>query len=234
MRQLFVVLFAVLLMVGGGEDLFAKGSRSSSRSSSKSSFKSTPKPKTVQAPKKTIAPKKTRTDQKSTLKKSPTSTKPKAVSANKMDRKQTKAMKSKNTAAAKKYGNKANAAKAYKTDEAKKHSSYTSPNPPSTRPASIPQTVVVAGYPSCSVGYYPFGGGLYGYGYMDPLTRMYIAVSASQMIANDMALESAGYGHYGPTGAPVVYRSSNGVYILFSIIGICVIIAIIVAVKREN
>jgi hypothetical protein len=233
MRRLFVVLFAVLLMVGGGEDIFAKSRGGGSR---KSSFKlSKPKPRPKPAPtKKIVKPKKTRTDKKSTIKKTSTSTKPKAVSSNKMDRKQTKAMKTKNTAAGKKYGNKANASKAYKGDMAKKHTSYRSSTPPATRPASVPRTVVVvAGQPGYAVGYHPFGGGFYGYGYMDPVTNMYVRLAAAQMIANDMALQNAGYGHYGANGAPVVYRS-NGLIIFLSIFGFICLIVIVVAVVKRN
>lgn len=210
MRRLFIVLFITFLMVGGGEDILAKGSRGgkssfrSSGSKSSGSIFKTAKSK----PKPAVAPKKTRTDQKSTIKKSTNTQKPKAASQNKMDRRQTKVMKSKNKVAAKKYGNKANATKTYKTDMAKKHTSYKSATPPSTRPASIPQTVVINNGPSMAIGYHPFGGGYYGYGYMDPVTNMYVRLAAAQMIANDMALQSAGYGHYGANGAPIVYRNN--------------------------
>lgn len=237
MRRLFVVLFITFLMVGGGEDLFAKGSRGgSSRSSTRSSTKSVTRTKTptkrVVKPKKV---KKSRTEKKSTIKKTATSKKPKAVSSNKMNRAQTKAMKSKNQAAAKKHGNKANATKAYKGDMAKKHTSYKSSTPPATRPASVPRTVVVvAGQPGYNVGYHPFGGGMFGYGYMDPLTGLYVRLAASQMIANDMALQSAGYGHYGTNGAPVVYRN-NGMTIFLSIFfGIVFIVIIIAVVNRKS
>ncbi len=239
MRRLFVVLFITFLMVGGGEDLFAKGSRGGSRSSSRSSSKSSggmfkSKTKVKSTPKKVVKPKKTRTDQKSTVKKTATSTKqkPKAVSSNKMNRKQTKAMKSKNATAGKKHGNKANATKAYKGDMAKKHTSYRSSTPPATRPASVPRTVVVvAGQPGYAIGYHPFGGGMFGYGYMDPMTGLYIRLAASQMIANDMALQSAGYGHYGANGAPVVYRN-NGRTVLWIFIDIFVIVILIAVVRK--
>jgi len=159
--------------------------------------------------------------------------KPKAVSKNKMDKKQTKAMKSKNKSASKKYGNKANAAKAYKQDMAKKSSSYKSATPPAVRPAYVPRTVIVGGS-SLGVSYYPLGGGFYGYGYMDPVTRAYIAVNSSQMIANDMALRDAGYGDYNSNGTVVVYRN-NGLVALWSFLSFCFIVCvIIVIIKKVN
>lgn len=233
-RRIVVVFLAVLMFVGSADILAKRGgsSRSSTRSSTKSTksvFKPKPKPA-----KKVVAPKKTRTDNKSTIKKVAPSTKqkPKAVSKNKMDRKQTKAMKSKNAAAGKKYGNKANAAKAYKADMAKKHTQYRSSTPPKTRPASVPQSVNVGGA-SRNVTYVSLGGGMYGYGYMDPVTSMYVALAANQMVANDMALRNAGYGHYNANGTVVVYRNT-GAIILWSVIGMFVLIVIIAVVVKNN
>ena len=78
MRHWFILILAVFLIIGTA-DIFARrgGSRSVSR----------PRP----SPTKTIktAPKKTRTDSKSTIKKKADSKKQKAVSKNKMDRKDT-------------------------------------------------------------------------------------------------------------------------------------------------
>lgn len=224
MRRLVYVMLATLL-IAGSADIFAKrssGFRSAPRKTS--SFK----PKTVPKPKPTVAPKKTRTEKKSTLKKKTDTKKQKAVSKNKMDRKQSKAMKTKNKAAAKKYGNKKNASKAYRNDMVKKNN-YTSSTPPATRPTHVPQTVVITGHPAVSVGYYPFGGH-YGYGYMDPITGTYMALTAHQMLMDDMAMQRAGYGHWSADGTPVVYRNTGAVF-LWLIIILVVIVLIAVAFR---
>ena len=227
MRRLMFVFFAVLLMVGSADIIAKRGGSSFRRSTSKSFSKKT-------TTKKTVAPKKTRTDNKSTIKKKASTKKPKAVSKNKMDKKQTKAMRSKNTAAAKKYGNKKTAAKAYKTDMVKKNN-YSSSTAPKTRPANIPQTVVIAGNPGIAVGYHSFGG-YYGYGYMDPVTQVYMALATQHMLVNDMAMQRGGYGHWNANGAPVVYRDRGALAIVLwafiIIIGLGVIIFICVNASK--
>lgn len=214
MRRLMFVFFAVLLIVGSAE-ILAKPRRSTSFS-----------PKRTTNTRKTVAPKKTRTDNKSIIKKKTSTKKPKAVSKSKMDKKQTKAMRSKNTAAAKKYGNKKTAAKAYKSDMVKQNN-YSSSTAPKTRPANIPQTVVIAGTPGIAVGYRSFGG-YYGYGYMDPVTQVYMALATQHMLVNDMAMQRAGYGHWNANGTPIVYRNTGAVVLwaLIIIIGLGAIICI--------
>src|SRR4030042_3310284 len=227
MRRFIVFVLFILLTVGS-IDLIARGSSGSSFRSSGSSFKSSGSSFKSSPAKttKTVQPQKA-TPQKassaSTIKKPSNQNKPKAVSANKMDRKQTKAVKQKDQTAAKKYGDKKTAT----VEDQKKmaaSNSYKSPTPPSVRPAYVPQTVIIGGGAPLSVGYYPIGG-VYGYGYMDPVTSMYVALAGNQMIADNAAMRTAGYGNWNADGTPVRY--SNPMAIISWLIGTMFVLAII-------
>jgi len=231
-----MIVILTLLLAVGTIDTMAKGSsRSSSRSSSfkSSSTKSSPaKTTTTKTVQKKASPTKQKATNQSTFKKKTDTNqkkavKPKAVSKNKIDRKVSKAQRTKNTTAAKKYGNKNVASKAYK-EKMVSSNNYKTSTPPKIRPAHIPQTVVIGGS-SLSVGYYPIGG-YYGYGYMDPITRMYVACAAAHMIADANAMQSAGYGHWNDDGTPVRY--GNSFMGLFIFLGICGVVAIVVIVIK--
>lgn len=220
MRQFIICMLAVFLAVSS-IDLMAKSR------GGKSSFKSSTKTKTYKAPakkqikKKVVQPGKAKT--KSIFKKSDKKkqSEPKAISKNKMDRKQNKAMKTKNNAAAKKYGNKKKATESYRKNMAtKKYDKQ-----PATRPAHIPERVSVGG------AYYPsvYYGGFYCY--RDPLTMAYINLTASHMVVNQMAMQNAGYGQWQANGQPV--RQSNPFSILFFFIGAAILIIVVVfAIKK--
>lgn len=243
MRQLFYVMFVSLLMVGSA-DIFAKNRTRSRPSTPKRTTrtvkKSTPKrtvvkkstPRKTTEKKSTIAPKKTRTDKKSTIKKTTTkkNEKPKAVSTSKIDKRQSKAMKGKNTAAAKKYGNKKSATKAYRSDLAKKNK-YTSSTPPSTRPSHIPPTVVHGGI-TYQTRYSVLPGGGYGYMRYNPLTGMYYVMDPIDYLIMESAMMNAGYGHWDARGRPVTYGPGAGLVVLYIFLG-CIVVVILIAVGRK-
>ncbi len=245
MRHLYVMLSILILCVSFSDG--KSSSRSSSRSSSiktsttkSSTIKATkpapaPQSKPVVKPVTTSAPsvktvENQRTTTPSTIKTNVTTpqTKPKAVSKSRIDQKQNKMLASKNKNAYKKYKTKADAEKAYKETLASKNK-YDSPTPPAERPPSIPQTVVINNSPA-PVTYCSFPGGGYGYGYMDPVTRAYVAVATAHMIADEYEMANMGYGQWSHSGQPIRTGVSLWwlVFILFSII------MILIAVGKMN
>lgn len=226
-RSLSVIAIVLAIL---GTDAIARGSFSSSRSSSFSSRSSsrssswgsrtTSKPSTIS-------------------KTTSTSSKSKAISKSKVDSKQTKAVVSRDNAAAKKYGNKKAATAAYQQNLVKKNT-YTSATPPATRPAYIPKTTTVGGR-NVDVTYHVLPGGGYGYGYMDPVSGTFMALAANQMMVDAAMMRSAGYGHYDAMGNPIVHRqaavvhhpasASTGViiFMIFLGVGVVAIIAVVIA-----
>lgn len=234
----FVLCFLIVI---GTSDIFARrGGGSSFRSSSpsrSSSFRSSPsrssRSSSFKSKKSTPAKKSTRATKSSTLKKTSTSkkAKPKAVARSKVAKKKQKALAQKNNAAAKKYGNKKNAEKAFR-EKMSSQNKYTSSTPPSKRPDYVPQNVTINNtHVSTSYGMLPGGG--YGYGYMDPTTHMFCALAAHQMIVNDAMLMNHGYGSYGPGGQPVMMSTGASIaMIIIWIIVACVVIALIIVAIR--
>jgi hypothetical protein len=77
-----------------------------------------------------------------------------------------------------------------------------------------------------------FPGGGYGYGVYDPLTHVFMALTAHQMVVNDMAMMEAGYGRWGQDGRPVDVHHNSGVTFLYILIGIVIVVVIIVVISR--
>lgn len=155
----------------------------------------------------------------------------KAVSKNKLDRKQQKMQAPKDNAAAKKYGNKKTASKAYKEKLASSNK-YDSPTAPSKRPESIPQNVTINNT-SINTSYGMFGGGGYGYGYMDPMTHLFIAVAANQMMVDSHRMRMAGYGNWGAGGQPIVYTPTSPLAVLFWILVVFGIIGAVIFIGSK-
>jgi hypothetical protein len=157
--------------------------------------------------------------------------KPRAVSNSTMDKKQAKAIASQNNVAAKTYGSKANAEKAFR-DKLSASNQYNSPTPPAVQPASIPRTIVINNT-SVSSSYGMLPGGHYGYGYYDPMTHMMVALAANQMMVDNAMMRQSGYGQWDDSGRPViVHRSSPASAVaLVIIIGIVAIIAFVIIRK---
>jgi len=256
----FVICF--LILIGLSSDVLSRGgsssrssssrsssSRSSSSSSRSSSRPSTPStikkvPSTTSTVKKAPAPvtntttvnkPETRTTaQPSTIKKTTTTKteKPKAVKTSAVTKQKAKAMASTNKAAAAKYGTKANAEKAYREKIAASNK-YNSPTPPATRPDNIPQSITINNM-SVRPDYGMLPGGYYGYGYMDPVTHMMVALTAHQMIVNDAMMMNDGYGQWDSSGRPVIVHTgtSRGLIILFVIIGFVFIMVVILKISK--
>lgn len=222
-----MVVFALMafIAVETADAKSRSGSRSfssksfSSKSSNKStsgwlSSKSKPTPKRV-APKPTqkkiTAQSNKTTKGFASSKKSTTpntkSTAPKTAIDNKMAKKN--ALQSKNNAAGKKYGSKKNAEAAYRKNMTSSNK-YTSKTPPATRPANIPQNVTSGGR-SVNVTYNVLPGGGYGYGYRDPLTGTFMAMTAAYMIADAAMMNRHGYGAYDQYGNPVYRQPAQAV-----------------------
>jgi len=204
---LFMFNLEVFARRGGGSFGGSRSSRSSWGSSSRSTKKSS-------------WGKSTKSKAKST----------KAISKNKLDRKQQKMQAPKDNAAAKKYGNKATATKAYR-DKLASSNKYDSPTAPTKKPDNIPQNVTVNNTTvNTSYGMLPGGG--YGYGYMDPVTNMFVAVAAHQMLVDAHTMRMAGYGHWGADGQPIVYDPISPLKVLFwLVIGILAIAVIALIIK---
>ncbi len=141
--------------------------------------------------------------------------KPKAVSKNKLDVKQTKRQAS-STVSKKKYSSKKDAENAARKDLLKKNT-YTSSKAPSTRPSHVPNSVTRNGR-SYDVDYHPMPGGGYGYGYRDPTSGLIISLLAADMIMDAAYMRNHGY-TYGPTAnmqprhthsTHVVHHGSSG------------------------
>ena len=122
-----------------------------------------------------------------------TTTKPKAVSINKLDVKQTKKQTSSKNA--KRYTSKKEAETAARKDLVSKNS-YTSPKPPTVRPSHVPHTVTRNGR-SYDTDYYRFPNGSYGYGYRDPTTGLIVGLLAADMMMDAAYMRNHGYS-YGP------------------------------------
>jgi hypothetical protein len=172
--------------------------------------------------------------QSSTIKSTPTQSqvsKPKAVSNNFMDKKQAKAIASQNNVAAKTYGSKANAEKAFR-DKLSASNQYNTSTPPAVQPTNIPRTIIInnTSVPS-SYGMLP--GGHYGYGYYDPMTHVMVALAANQMMVNNSMMRESGYGQWDDSGRPIIVHESNpaSAIALVIIIGVVAIIAFVILRK---
>jgi hypothetical protein len=207
----------VLSRGGSRGSSFSSSRRSSSFSSSRKSSSSFSKPSSSSR----------KVNKSSTIKKNTTSTssKPKAVASSKISNKKAKAIASKNKTAAKKYGTKANAEKAYR-EKLISSNHYNNPTPPSTRPASVPQSITV-NHTSINTSYGMLPGGYYGYGYIDPVTHLMVALAANQMMVNDAMMMEAGYGQWDNTGRPIVVHS-HGFLIGISSLILVIIIGVII------
>lgn len=194
----FLTVMAILLAFITTE-AFAGKSRSGGFSRSKSSYSkpSYSKPKVSKPSYKYNKPKATKSfgSNKSTVKNN-SSFKPKAVSKNKLDAKQTKKVSSNKST--KRFKTKKEAEAAARKSLAKKNS-YTSSKPPAKRPDYVPRNVTRNGR-SYDVNYYPMPGGGYGYGYRDPTTGLIVSLLAADMIMDAAMMNRYGYS-YGP--APV-------------------------------
>jgi hypothetical protein len=172
--------------------------------------------------------------QSSTIKSTPTqsfASKPRAVSNSTMDKKQAKAIASQNNVAAKTYGSKANAEKAFR-DKLSASNDYTSPTPPAVRPTNIPQTVVINNT-SVSSSYGMLPGGHYGYGYYDPMTHVMVALAANQMMVDNAMMRQSGYDQWDDSGRPIIVHESSpaSAVALVIIIGVVAIIAFVIIRK---
>lgn len=194
----FLTLFAVLLTFLVA-DTFAKSRSSGGFGGSRSSYKSTPsKSYSTHKPKKSTS---SWSSKKSTTKPSykskstttTSTTKPKAVSTNKLDAKQTKKVTSSTTT--KRYTSKKEAEAAARKELASKNT-YTSSTPPPTRPSYVPQTVTRNGR-TYETDYYRLPNGSYGYGYRDPTTGLIVSLLAADMIMDAAYMRNHGY-TYGP------------------------------------
>lgn len=235
MRGFFQFLLMALLLFVMVDARGYSGGRSSGRSSS-FSRSSRSKPKTYSRPAKRASKPSRAVTKPSAIKKSSktTAAKPKAVSANKLDKQRQKQMVSKDKAAFKKYSNKKQAKSAYQKKMASSNK-YTNATPPASRPKNIPQNVNAGGR-SVNVTYNVLPGGGYGYGYMDPMSGMFMAVAAHHMIVNASMMRSAGYGQWDASGRPVVVRSaSNSVafIVLLFLVG-AIVVAVIVSNHSKN
>lgn len=165
---------------------------------------------------------------------SPATSKPKAVATSRVDKQKMKAMASRNKAATSQYGSKANAEKAFREKMAASNA-FNSPTPPATRPACIPQTVVINNT-SVTPSYDRLSNGRYAYGTYDPTTHLFIALAANQMMVNNAMMAESGYGHWRDDGRP--YRStpmSPAAVVFLVLIGTGVVIGLIVfAVKASK
>jgi hypothetical protein len=195
-------------------------------SSGSSSFRSSSPSRSApsrSAPRQVVKPVQSRDVKKpSTFKKQETVVKPKSVATNKIDKKKSKAMASRNKEASKKYGTKANAEKAYR-EKLLSSNKYNSSTPPSKRPDHIPQSITINNN-SVNTSYGMFPGGGYGYGYYDPISNMFTTLAIHQMIVNDARMMEAGYGHWGNNGRPI------RAYSCFSIIIVSIVIVIVLCV----
>ncbi len=232
MKKLFTLLTALLLFIATdvaakshGSKFFGRGSKSSWGSSSKSygstskstsgwlSSKPAPAPTTsvVKPTTTTVAPATNATTTKATTGFAPakttattpaTSTTPKTALDQKLAKKN--ALLSQNNEAGKKYGTKAAAETAYRQKMASQNT-YTSSTPPATRPDYIPQTVSTGGR-NVNVTYHALPGGGYGYGYMDPMTNVFVTLTTAHMIADAARMNAYGYGDYDAYGRPVYHQ----------------------------
>jgi hypothetical protein len=172
--------------------------------------------------------------QSSTIKNTPTQSlvsKPKAVSNNFMDKKQAKAVASQNNVAAKTYGSKANAEKAFR-DKLSASNQYNTPTPPAVQPTNIPRTIIInnTSVPS-SYGMLP--GGHYGYGYYDPMTHVMVALAANQMMVNNSMMRESGYGQWDDSGRPIIVHESNPVTaLIYFILIVGAVVLVVFIVKR--
>ncbi len=135
-----------------------------------------------------------------------------------------------NKAANKKYGNRKKASKKARADLAKKNR-YTRKTPPARRPSHIPQNVTINNR-SYGTSYGMFPGGGYGYGYMNPLTGLFCAMAANQMIVNDQYMAQNGYGAWGAQ-RQVYHSNSGGLGFLYFIIGMCLVVVVGVFVYKQ-
>lgn len=225
---MYRVLTALLVLILIAGDIGARGYRSSSFGGSRSSSRSYSSPSRSTSTRRsssTSFSKKsssTTADKATTVKKASTTSKPKAVAATKTS----KALQKKNATAAKKYGNKSTAAKAYRQENKAKLESLASKKydkQPETRPEHIP-----AQYSGPNGASYPtvYNGGYYGY--YDP-AGAFIRYAAMDMLVTSAMLRSAGYGHYNAAGQPVVVHS-NGSSVIAWIVGIVVALVLIIAI----
>jgi len=231
MKKLWIMISVMLLIFSA--DIFAKrGGGSSFRSSSRSSSfskKSSGSRRSSSAFKKK-SPAQVKKDKAATAKrKAVTVKKKKTEEKAKLDKKLNKQMASKDKAASKKYGTKKKAEQSYKADLAKKNK-YDSKEPPAKRPDNIPQQVTVNNT-NINTSYGAFPGGGYGYGYMNPMTNMFIAMAVTDMIVDSHRMRAAGYGHWNDSGQPIVYRSSAWGFLMFFLILIAVIVVVGIGIK---
>jgi len=195
MQRIIVVFFLSLSLLVTSDVYARRGGGSFSSPSRSVPSRSAPR----------TAPRKTAPTKPSTItKKSVTNQKPKAVSKNKLDQKQQKMLASKDKEAFKKYSNKSQATDAYKESLAK-NSTYTNSTAPTQRPSHIPEKITQNGQP-VNVTYNVLPGGGYGYGYMDPVTMAFIALTPRYYVVDPYAMRSAGYGQWDASGRPVITR----------------------------
>lgn len=232
---LFLSLFLTLTIIE--VDARFSSSRSSSFSSgSRSSFGKS----SVSKPSRTSSFKSKsssigRTKSSSGLFKKSSSTKPKAVSTNRIDKKRQKALAAKDKTAFRKYSSKTEAQKAYRKKMIQKNR-YESPTPPDKRPEYIPQNVTINNSQT-QVSYGQLPGGGYGYGYQDPMTNTFTALAAYHILTNDSHMRNAGYGRWDESGKPVVVEKGLSAAQIFLIViliaaGVGVVIFIVMAVKN--
>ena len=222
MKRLLIAVIGVILVLGFESDARRSGGSFGGSSSRRSSSFSSPSRKST--PTRQVT-------KKSTIKKTKTSTKekPKAVSKSTIDRKQKKALVKKDKEAAKKYGTKAKAETAYRSD-LKKKSTYTSPTPPDTRPKHIPEHVSVNNQ-QVNVVYGNYGGGTYGYGYYDPMGT-FMAIAAADMIVDAHMMRTAGYGQWNAQGRPIVHNPVTAGAVVTVFVGIILIGGLIVFIIK--
>jgi len=226
-RRISMFVIVMMLMVATHAVAKSYGSRSfgGSRRSYSAPRRSTPTPKrtvTKKAakpkPKSTVAKKKVAPKPKTVAKKKSAMPTKKPAKGSRAEKKLNKKMAKTDKAAAAKYGNRKNAKKAYSKDLAKKNS-YKSKTPPAKRPDHIPQNVTINNV-NVGTSYGMLPGGMYGYGYMDPVSNMFMALSAHHMMVDYHQMRMAGYGHYGIDGQPIVYHSSSAGLIIGIVFGV--------------
>jgi len=148
-----------------------------------------------------------------------------------MDKKQAKAIASQNKVAATKYGSKTNAEQAFR-DKLYASNRYNTPTPPAVQPASVPRTIIINNT-SVSPSYGILPGGYYGYGYMDPMTHVMVALAANQMMVNNSMMRESGYGQWGDDGRPVIVHDSSPVTGIVYILIILGVVALVIFVVRK-
>ena len=236
-KKLLFLLFILLAFVVS--DAFAKSRSYSSKSYSSKSYsnksysnkftKSWGSKKVPTATKKSTASfgvkKKTTKKWNSNKATSSKNNKNVAKSTSKTDKAQMKRQSSK---AKKKYATRADATKAVKATAHKKNTSYTSSTPPKIRPASVPKTVTRNGRQTTVV-YHQVSGGGYGYGYIDPLTNMFMTLAVADMIANTRTVDRYEQQTYYP---PQTKSPKNDFSIFFFITTVILCVALLFCIFR--